>query len=169
MQNAMKLNQVMIENRLRVALIAMFLAAACHRGSSSMQREQKNYDVVSEGQASGVSSTISAPGEIAPPVTNTGADTTSNFTLSPNVDPTATTPATIAGTLPSTGPTNIPAPPRRVIITNTKPPRPAPPSTETEAPPPQTDTTATEHSDDQEEPEEAPRPPPPTQTDTRGW
>jgi len=164
----------MTSNRLKLALIATLLAAACHRGSSTMQREQKSYEVVPEGQASGVSSTINAPGEIPPPLTNTSADTTSNFTLTPNVDTTGTLPpGTIAGTLPV-------APPR-VIITNTNPPPPrprqpelAPPpppvrtdtSTTTAPPPPQTDTTETEEQEPQEEP---PPQPPPTQTDTRGW
>src|SRR3954469_13451237 len=92
-----------MENKLGFALAALVLAAACHRGSSSMQREQKSYGVVQEGQASGVSSTINAPGETTPPMTNTSADTTSNFTLAPNVDTTGTVPpGTIAGTLPTT-------------------------------------------------------------------
>lgn len=172
----------MMENRVKLVLIAAVLAAACHRGSSTMQREQKSYEVVSEGQAAGVSSTINAPGETTPPLTNTNADTTSNFTLAPNVDPTGTTPpGTIAGTLPATGPVTampmpqIPrpaAPPPRTLPPPPRATPPAPPpeqtdtSTTTAPPPPQTDTTETEEQEPQEEP---PPPPPPTQTDTRGW
>jgi|SRR6185369_338649 len=170
----------MMENRFKVVLIAAVLAAACHRGSSTMQREQKSYEVVSEGQAGAASATINAPGETAPPLTNTSADTTSNFTLTPNVDTSGTmAPGTIAGTLPGA----TPGAPPRVIITNTNPPQAPPPrrkqpelpppppqqtdpSTTTAAPPPQTDTTGTEEQEPQEEP---PPPPPPTQTDTRGW
>ena len=174
-----------MENKVKVALLAMVLsAAACHRGSSTMQRNQKNYDVVSEGQASGVTSTINAPGEATPPMTNTSADTTSNFTLSPNVDTTGTAaPGTIAGTMPVTTP-GMPAPPRittappppmtsgssgagsqsRIVITNTEPrrheqqPAPPPQNTQPQPPPPSTDTTSTTTSS-------AP-PPPPPQTDT---
>src|SRR5713226_7362424 len=85
---------------------AAVLSAACHRGAGSLPRkDQKQYDVVQEGQASGVTSTINAPGETTPPpMTGTNYDTTSNFTL-PQVSGTATTtqpPGTIAGTLPQT-------------------------------------------------------------------
>lgn len=175
----------MIEKRLKLALAVLVLAAACHRGAATMQREQKNYQVVPEGQASGVSSTINAPGEVPPPMTNTSADTTSNFTLAPNVDTTGTAPGTIAGTLPPPAPTN-PAPVRtmtpaqpqqsRVVITNTNP-QPAPPPrtkrppSDEPAPPSQTDTTSTstEQTDTTATDDQAPPPPPPTQTDTRGW
>src|SRR3954471_23789283 len=143
----------MMENRIKVALLALALSAACHRGSSTMQREQKNYNVVSEGQASGVSSTINAPGETAAPMTNTSADTTSNFTLAPNVDTTGTVPpGTIAGTLPTTTAmpgTAMPAPmprptttttiqrtPSRVVITNTNPPAQQPERRREPQPPP---------------------------------
>lgn len=171
-----------MENRVKLVLIAVVLSAACHRGSSTMQREQKSYEVVSEGQAAGVSSTINAPGETTPPLTSTNADTTSNFTLSPNIDTTGTMPVgTIAGTLPATGPVSampVPqmprpaAPPPRTLPPPpraTEPPPPPPQtdtSTTTAPPPPQTDTTETEEQEPQEEP---PPQPPPTQTDTRGW
>lgn len=166
-----------MKNRVELVLIAVVLTAACHRGSGTMQREQKSYEVVSEGQAAGVSSTINAPGETTPPLTNTNADTTSNFTLAPNVDTTGTMPpGTIAGTLPATGPVSAmqmprpAAPPPRTLPPppRASEPAPQPPpqtdtSTTTAPPPPQTDTTATEEQEPQEEP------PPPTQTDTRGW
>lgn len=188
----------MMKTRLKVALLVLAFSAACHRGSSTMQREQKNYSVVSEGQASGVSSTINAPGETTPPMTNTSADTTSNFTLTPNVDTTGTLPpGTIAGTLPTTTAmpgTAMPAPmprpmpatiqrsPSRVVITNTNPPatqtQPQQPERRRELqpppPPPRTDTTAPvpppEQTDTTDEDQnQPPPPPPPTQTDTRGW
>src|SRR6185369_6958944 len=175
----------MMENKVKVALLAMVLsAAACHRGSSTMQRNQKNYDVVSEGQASGVTSTINAPGEATPPMTNTSADTTSNFTLSPNVDTTGTAaPGTIAGTMPVTAPgmpaqpriTTAPPPPMtsgssgsgsqsRIVITNTEPrrheqPAPPPQNTQPQPPPPSSDPTSTT-------PTTAPPQPPQTDTTT---
>ncbi len=173
-----------MKNRVELVLIAVVLTAACHRGSGTMQREQKSYEVVSEGQAAGVSSTINAPGETTPPLTNTNADTTSNFTLAPNVDTTGTLPpGTIAGTLPATGPVSAmpmpqmprpAAPPPRTLPPPPRTSEPAPPpptqtdtsTTTAPPPPPQTDTTATEEQEPQEEP---PPPPPPTQTDTRGW
>lgn len=185
----------MMDNRIKVALLALALSAACHRGASTMQREQKNYSVVSEGSASGVSSTINAPGETAPPMTNTSADTTSNFTLTPNVDTTGTLPpGTIAGTLPTATtmpgtampapmprpmPTTIQRSPTHVVITNTNPPQPQQPERRRELqppppPPPQTDTTAPAPPPEQtdttdEDQNQPPPPPPPTQTDTRGW
>jgi len=156
---------------------ATVLCAACHRGSGSLPRkDQQQYDVVQEGQASGVTSTINAPGEITPPVSMTGtnADTTSNFTL-PEVSSTATTtqpPGTIAGTLPSaTGGTVMPGYPRDT------PPRPkrvspAPPtdttSTSVEGPPPATSTvppttdTAPPPPPEKEEPKTDTQPPPTT-------
>jgi hypothetical protein len=152
---------------------AAVLSAACHRASGNLQRkEQQQYDVVQEGQASGVTSTINAPGETTPPpvsMTGTNADTTSNFTL-PEVSSTATTtqpPGTIAGTLPSTtGGTVMPGYPRDT------PPRPrrAPPtpptdttSTSVEGPPPATSTVppSTDTA-----PPPPPEPPSPTTTTT---
>jgi hypothetical protein len=156
--------QVTMENRVKVALIAIVLAAACHRGGSTMQREQKQYQVVPEGQANGVSSTINAPGETAPPMTNTSADTTSNFTLAPNIDPTGTMPpGTIAGTLPATGPMTSASPqpmpqmPRPAAPPPRVAPQPAPRSQPQQQPqqPPQ-----------QQQPRPQPAPPPPPQTDT---
>jgi hypothetical protein len=87
-----------------IYLVLAVLVAACRGGSSgSLQRkDQQNYDVVQEGQATGVTSTINAPGEVPPPpatMTGTNADTTSNFTL-PGVTPTTTStqpPGTLAG------------------------------------------------------------------------
>lgn len=69
------------------------LLGGCRRGSDdSLQRKQQQYDAVQEGQtSSGVTTTINAPGEVAAPIggmTNTNADTTTNFTL-PQVSSTA--------------------------------------------------------------------------------
>ena len=101
--------------------VAVILAAASCRQSSKMQRDQQNYDVVQEGQASGAASTVGAPGEQATATTSTitatNADTTTAFTL-PGTATTATTtgvPGTIAGTLPDNGsgfPTGYGSPPR---------------------------------------------------------
>src|SRR5437868_6063457 len=61
-----------------------FLILGCSR-SAKVQRGQQQYDVVPEGSASGVTSTINGPGETKPPlVTDTNVDTTTNFTLPNN-------------------------------------------------------------------------------------
>ena len=142
-----------------LALVAM--AIACGRNSSVQRSQQQQYDVVQEGSADGVTSTINAPGETAAPLTSstltdTNVDTTTNFTL-PNTATTTSTeqPGTVASTLPQNSSGSMPSgyyPPRP------RPrPRPvAPPATTTEeqpttdttadttAPPPPTDTTGTQ-------------------------
>src|SRR5436309_14016611 len=77
--------------------------AACGGRSRTMQRTQQQYDVVQEGQASGATSTINAPGEARPPTaTQTAVDTTTNFTLPGATASNAATqaPASVATTLP---------------------------------------------------------------------
>ena len=69
-----------------LALIVVLALAAC-RGQDQTKRSTPNYDVVSEGSASGVTSTINGPGEKPAPVTETNADTTTNFTLPNNPNP----------------------------------------------------------------------------------
>ena len=118
-------------------LLFAALVLGCGR-SQTAQRNDPNYQVVQEGQASGVTSTISGPGETPPPMTNTSADTTTNFTLPDNPAPLGTQPATVAGAYPPQ-----PQPKRRT---------PPPPTDTTELGPPATDTTATK------------APPPPTDT-----
>ena len=136
------------------------LAAGCHRGGSndSLQRQQQKYDTVQEGQSStAVTSTIIAPGEVAPPaagMTGTNADTTTNFTL-PQVSSTSTTPTrpgTLAGTLsipsnngpmvgyPSNPPQSRPKP-RPPVVTKTEPAKTDTVTTDVNAPPPPTSTT----------------------------
>lgn len=87
--------------RALIVLIAVGLVG-CGGGSSRLNRDQQQYDVVEEGSASGVTSTINAPGETTPPITGTNADTTTAFTLPMGGVPTSTgQPGTIAGTLPT--------------------------------------------------------------------
>jgi hypothetical protein len=125
----------------RVLLTAAVLAAfACHGSDNKAVRKDQQYDVVQEGEASGASSTVNAPGEAAPvagaPLTGTGADTTTNFNSTPGVVSTAGAPAgTLAGTLPPPMPggssaprpmtsssTVIPTPlPRRIPAQTTQP------------------------------------------------
>jgi len=87
-------------------LLALALASASCRNDKGMRREQKNYDVVQEGSATGVSSTISGPGETPPPatasypMTATNADTTTAFTLPSTPVESMQQPSTIAGTVP---------------------------------------------------------------------
>src|SRR5438445_2361232 len=72
----------------KIAILAAiaFLIFGCGR-SRKMQRTQQDYQTVQEGSASGVTSTINAPGETTPPLTNTNVDTTTNFTLPTNPAP----------------------------------------------------------------------------------
>lgn len=141
-------------------LICLALVLGCGR-SQTARRTDQNYQVVEEGQASGVTSTINAPGETPPPMTNTAADTTTNFTLPDNPAPLGTQPPnTVAGTLPTYPQPRVQPPPMSsATVPPAQPkPRPQPPRTDTtatQAPPP-TDTTATE----------APPPTDTTKTDT---
>ena len=97
-----------------IALIAAFALVAC-RGQDQAKRSTPNYEVVSEGSASGVTSTINGPGEKPAPVTDTNTDTTTNFTLPNNPNPLGneTAGASIAGTLPSYPASASTAPVRR--------------------------------------------------------
>jgi len=146
----------------QLALLALLaFGLACGR-SGKMNRNQDNYDVVNEGTATGVTSTINAPGETPPPLTATNVDTTTAFTL-PQME-TATTgtvpPGTIAGSLPTTTapiysnntppprPRPRPAPTPQPVTPEPQPTQPAPqpapqPPTDTATPPPPTDTSAT--------------------------
>ncbi len=85
------------------ALIVALALVTC-RGQDHAKRATPNYEVVSEGSADGVTSTINGPGEKPAPVTDTNADTTTNFTLPNNPNPLGneTAGTSIAGTLPST-------------------------------------------------------------------
>jgi hypothetical protein len=99
-----------------LALIVAFAVLAC-RGQDQAKRSTPNYQVVSEGSASGVTSTINGPGEKPAPVTDTNADTTTNFTLPDNPNPLGnqTAGASIAGTLPSYPTGASTAPIRRAV------------------------------------------------------
>jgi len=89
-------------NRSLASIVALALVAC--RGQDQPKRATPNYAVVSEGSADGVTSTINGPGEKPAPVTDTNADTTTNFTLPNNPNPLGneTAGTSIAGTLPST-------------------------------------------------------------------
>jgi len=89
-----------------VSILLVLAAASCGR-SGKIERNQQQYDAVQEGQAQGVTSTISGPGETPPPlttstVTGTNVDTTTAFTALPGTTATTSTqqPGTIASTLP---------------------------------------------------------------------
>ena len=142
-----------------ILIICAALAAGCHR-TQTAKRGTENYQVVEEGQASGVTSTINAPGETPPPLTDTAIDTTTNFTLPDNPAPMGTLPpGNVAGTLPTytpypSAPTPAPRPrpvaPPPPMASNTtapetKPQQPPPTDTAvTDEVLPPTDTTATE-------------------------
>lgn len=114
--------------------IVIFLAAAMALagcGEKFRREKQIETEVVSESSTSGVTSTIVAPGEAAPPLagtaplTGTNADTTTAFTiLDSNVPPSSTAgPGTLAGTLalpgsnePASRPESSPPPARESVI-----------------------------------------------------
>ena len=184
----------------RTTVLTMLLAvslAACRDRETEMKRGQQQYDVVEEGSAAGVTSTINPLNEQQPvataPMTNTAADTTTNFTLPNTLPPMTTTDGSIAGTLPTPvyEPTPRPATPRprtpepapapAPMASSSQPPQQQqtrePENTDTSTPPPatntatatQTDTAATNVEGEQKSEEkknETPPPPPPT--DTRG-
>jgi len=97
--------------------IVMLCAAfgfGCHRDSAKLQRTQEQYQVVQEGSAEGATATINGPQEVRPPVaTDTGADTTTAFTL-PGAQPapaaTNTTGSSVASTIPNTVSPPLPTP-----------------------------------------------------------
>jgi hypothetical protein len=151
-----------------------FLVFGCSR-SAKVQRNQQDYQTVQEGSASGVTSTINAPGETAPPLTNTNVDTTTNFTLPTNPNPLGndTAGGSMASGMPPSYPVGtpgmVPAPRPRTSTRTTNAPvvtdtigstTPAMPrerapqpgqqtdtaSTDTAAPPPPTDTMMTDTS-----------------------
>jgi hypothetical protein len=76
-----------MKNNLATLLIAGVCVVGCGR-AKDMNRKQQSYDVVQEGSATGVTSTINAPGETTPPAT-TAPMTTSMTTT--NVDTTTMT------------------------------------------------------------------------------
>ncbi|MFZ2490023.1 MAG: hypothetical protein WA208_00925, partial [Thermoanaerobaculia bacterium] len=89
--------------RRSIVLLALPIALAAGCGRNRMERDQSQYDVVQEGSASGVTSTIGGA-SVTPPLTGTNADTTTAFALDPRL---ATTPplqqeGTLAETMPST-------------------------------------------------------------------
>jgi hypothetical protein len=90
---------------------AAFLVIGCSR-SGKVQRSQQQYQTVQEGSASGVTSTINAPGETAPPLTNTNVDTTTNFTLPNNPNPLGNaTDGSMASAMPPSYPAGTPGMP----------------------------------------------------------
>jgi len=146
--------------------IALFAAAAvlvfgCSR-SGKMQRGQQQYDVVKEGSASGVTSTINGPGETAVPATDTSADTTTNFTLPTNPNPLGNDTAGLPITSTSTV---APHPLRpRVYTPPSRPQDTTMSDTETTTTTPTTTTSPDAKKKDQDQP-----PPPTDTTRTQDW
>ena len=127
-----------------ILLICAALAAGCHR-TQTARRGDPNYQVVEEGQASGVASTINAPGETPPPLTDTAIDTTTNFTLPDNPAPLGTQPpSTVAGTLPAYTPRPRPVTPPPMSSATAPTPQPPTDTAVTDEVLPPTDTTASE-------------------------
>ena len=147
-----------------LVLLASF--AACGGGD---RKAQQDYEVIEEGSAGGVASSIAGPGEALPPITGTNAGTTSAFSIDPDSVPEAET-GSIAETLP---PMTSAAPPAAAPAAEppaAQPPSSTAPRTIPAVPQPQpTEPVPSEPELEEPEPEE-PLPPdttnPPTQTDT---
>src|SRR5687768_17962579 len=96
-----------MKNKLIYPLVVVMVAACGGDGDQTARQNQGEYETVQEGSASGVTSTISGPGETLPPITGTNADTTTAFALNPTGLPPATTAqqaGTMAGTMPAPAP-----------------------------------------------------------------
>ena len=72
-----------------LAVLVLATAACGGRNSARNAAQQQQYETVQEGSAVGVTSTIHGPGETLPPITDTNADTTTDFALDPNALPPA--------------------------------------------------------------------------------
>lgn len=160
---ALRLRRSLVLMKKASVLLPVLLAAAIACGHDGVEkRDQQNYDVVEEGAANGITSTISGPGEVLPPITNTNADTTTAFTIDPNTATgTPAMPPPMASSMPSAVPPAYPVPvstppPPKTVVTPPHPaapvaqttthaeepePEPAPPATDTSVTPP-TDTGA---------------------------
>src|SRR5471030_3296861 len=92
--------------RATVVVTAIAALAGCHRKTDDINRNQQQYDVVTESAGGTVSSTVGAPGETATAqgttLTATAVDTTTNFTLGTATSASATTGSdgSLADTLP---------------------------------------------------------------------
>jgi hypothetical protein len=73
-----------MNSKVSLSLMVVGLLAACGDRSHGTAVDQKQYETVQEGAASGVTATIQGPGETLPPITGTNADTTTAFALNPN-------------------------------------------------------------------------------------
>lgn len=158
-----------------------FLVFGCSR-SGKMQRNQQDYQTVQEGSASGVTSTINAPGETTTPLTNTNVDTTTNFTLPTNPAPLGndTAGGSMASSMPaypvgSPGLAPTPRPRTRAPGEQRPPTDTAATDTMSTTPPPidtrMTDTSSTDtkkKKDDGKKNDSDQPPPPPPPTDTQG-
>lgn len=161
----------------KIPTLAAFalLVFACSR-SGKMQRDQKQYDVVPEGSASGVTSTINGPGETPPPVSDTNADTTTNFTIPTNPNPLGNdTAGTAMGGSTTTPTTATPRPLRPRLYPPPAQPQELRPEPATDTTTTTTDTetttttTTTSPNPKKKSDEDQPSPPPPTDTTgTRG-
>ncbi|MDQ3280617.1 MAG: hypothetical protein M3Q69_04315 [Acidobacteriota bacterium] len=95
-----------MKSKLIYPIAVVVFAAACggDGGARGAKQQQASYETVQEGSAAGVTSSLNGPGETLPPITNTNADTTSAFTLNPNVAPAGQAPAAMAGAVPPSQP-----------------------------------------------------------------
>jgi hypothetical protein len=91
-----------------ILLLTTLVLSGC-RDNTKLSGEQKTYEVVEEGAASGVAGTI---GEAPVPLTGTNADTTTTFQLPMTASTDSAAPAVLGGTIPdpyTTTPAAVPA------------------------------------------------------------
>ena len=94
---------------LLLAVPAILLAAGCGGSEDGLARQTEQYQVIDEGAVSGITSTIHAPGDMAPvqaptpDMTDTNLDTTTAFTI---LDP-----RVVTATSSTVDPLAIPSPP----------------------------------------------------------
>jgi hypothetical protein len=178
-QLAHKLPMMESQMTRKIATIATIATVAlvvlgCGR-SGKMHRGQQQYDVVQEGSASGVTSTINGPGETTAPATDTSADTTTNFTLPTNPNPLGNDTAGLPALAPITSTSTVaPHPLRPRVYTPPSQPqelRPEPPTDTTMSGTEATTTTPTTTTspDAKKKKSDEDQPPPTDTTRTRGW
>ena len=163
-----------MKNILMIPLVFGAMVSVACGGDGARRGDQKSYETVQEGSASGVTSTIHGPGEVLPPLTGTNSDTTTAFTIDPNgvgTSPAPLPPNAVAGAPMTTGATSPAYPPPQTSAAPAPQPAPARPSANPPAQPQPVAPQPRPQPAPEREPEPEPLPPPtatvpPTQTDT---
>jgi Tfp pilus assembly major pilin PilA len=112
-----------MKNPQKYAIFALLVSVACHsKDDRALNREQQNYQVVQEGAAGVTTTALDSAAAGTPALTNTNADTTSNFTLQPGAVAGQAGGGTLAASMPQPSGSGLggsyvaPAPaPQRVV------------------------------------------------------